>query len=56
LLGTRQTGDISFRVADLRAHEDLLDEAHAVASKLSKETASALIRRWTGDRARFARV
>ncbi|TXS94293.1 ATP-dependent DNA helicase RecG [Parahaliea maris] len=58
VLGTRQTGDMSFRIADLSVHEDLLDEARRVGAELSRDTQreSALVRRWTGDRQRFASV
>ena len=59
LLGTRQTGMAQFRVALLPEHEPLLTEAQAIASELyTRDTirAQALIARWTGRRADFARV
>ncbi len=59
LLGTRQTGMAQFRVALLPEHEPLLTEAQAIASELyTRDTirAQALIARWTGPRADFARV
>jgi ATP-dependent DNA helicase RecG len=59
LLGTRQTGMAQFRIALLPEHEPLLMEAHAIASELCARdaaTAQALIARWAGPRAEFARV
>jgi ATP-dependent DNA helicase RecG len=59
LLGTRQTGMAQFRVALLPEHESLLTEAQAIAGKLYTQDAAraqALIDRWAGPRADFARV
>lgn len=59
LLGTRQTGLAQFRVACLPEHEPLLTEAQAIASRLYTQDApraKALIARWAGPRADFARV
>ena len=59
LLGTRQTGLMSFRVARLPDHEHLLDSVEAIAEQLEQsapERMQALIERWTGERRAFARV
>ena len=59
LLGTRQTGAATFRVAQLPEHEFLLDEVQEIAGKLldhHPEVCDALIERWTGERQAFARV
>jgi len=59
LLGTRQTGLAAFRIALLPEHEDLLIEAQAVAARLYEHDhprAQALVQRWAGARADFARV
>ena len=59
LLGTRQTGLAAFRIALLPEHEDLLIEAQAVAARLYEHDlprAQALMQRWAGARADFARV
>jgi ATP-dependent DNA helicase RecG len=59
VLGTRQTGISSFRVARLPEHEFLLDEAQAVANQLvHSDTARAerLESRWTRAREAFAHV
>jgi ATP-dependent DNA helicase RecG len=59
VLGTRQTGMLQFRVADLSRDQQLLESIPAVAERLLKrnpETSAKLIRRWIGDAARFAGV
>ena len=57
--GTRQTGDLSFRVADLAKHADLLDQVASVAESIrvsEPETRSQLIARWIGHEEHFAHV
>ena len=59
LLGTRQTGLATFRVALLPEHEQLLIEAQEIAGRLYESDpgrAQALMQRWAGARADFARV
>jgi ATP-dependent DNA helicase RecG len=59
VLGTRQTGMLQFRVADLARDQSLLDRIPPVADRIlaqSPELAEKLIRRWIGDAARFAGV
>jgi len=59
VLGTRQTGMLQFRVADLARDQELLETIPAVAERLlanNPATAVKLIRRWIGDAARFAGV
>jgi ATP-dependent DNA helicase RecG len=59
VLGTRQTGMLQFRVADLSRDQGLLESIPPVADQLlSKDpkTAAKLVRRWIGDSARFAGV
>lgn len=59
LLGTRQTGLTSFRVAQLPAHEILLDQVAETAEQLIKhypDRCTLLVDRWTGERQAFARV
>ncbi len=59
VLGTRQTGMLLFRVADLARDAGLLKMIPAVADRILKEhpeQAEKLIRRWIGDAARFAGV
>jgi ATP-dependent DNA helicase RecG len=59
LLGTRQTGAMAFRIAQLPQHEDLLDLIDPVSDELAthhESLANALIERWTGERQAFARV
>ncbi len=57
LLGTRQTGLASFRVADLVRDAHLLPEVHRAAEALLAESpalADRLVDRWVGGAARFA--
>ncbi len=58
LLGTRQTGDRSFRVADWSRDQDLLDEATTLAARIENDPprAAALIERWLGSATRYATV
>jgi len=59
VLGTRQTGMMLFRVADLARDAGLLKMIPATADKLLQqhpEQAEKLIRRWVGDASRFAGV
>jgi len=59
VLGTRQTGMLQFRVADLARDQQLLESIPAVAARLlskNPERVDKLIRRWIGDAARFAGV
>ena len=59
VLGTRQTGLSSFRVARLPEHEGLLQEAQVLAKELIRSeptVANALENRWTRDRQAFGQV
>jgi len=59
VLGTRQTGMLQFRVADLARDQELLERIPPVADHLlanSPERVDKLIRRWIGEAARFAGV
>jgi ATP-dependent DNA helicase RecG len=59
LLGTRQTGLTSFRVAQLPAHEMLLEQVAEIAECLVQnypDRCTLLVDRWTGERQAFARV
>jgi ATP-dependent DNA helicase RecG len=59
LLGTRQTGLTSFRVAQLPAHEMLLEQVAEIAGCLVQnypDRCTLLVDRWTGERQAFARV
>lgn len=57
LLGTRQTGHLGFRVADLSRHQDLLTPARSAADQLLREDpkrAEALVQRWIGASLRYS--
>ena len=59
VLGTRQTGMLQFRVADLARDAHLLQRIPPVADSLLRhhpEQVDRLIHRWVGDAARFAGV
>ncbi|CAL1239667.1 ATP-dependent DNA helicase RecG [Candidatus Methylocalor cossyra] len=57
LLGTRQTGQIQFRIADLARDRALLEAVRQAAEALLRdypERVEPLIRRWVGDAAHYA--
>ncbi len=59
VLGTRQTGMLQFRVADLARDRHLLEQIPPVAMRLLRENpeqVEKLIRRWIGNSTRFAVV
>ena len=59
VLGTRQTGEQSLRVADLLRDQDLLNAARYAADRLLRdhpECVEPLIRRWIGSGARYGEV
>ncbi|VTX92419.1 ATP-dependent DNA helicase RecG [Acinetobacter ursingii] len=59
LLGTKQTGDMGFRVARLERDDHLLTQAHYVAEQILKnypKQADALLKRWLPEAPRYAYV
>ncbi len=59
VLGTRQTGLMDFRVADIQVHGDLLDRVRELAREIADQRPAQvepLIRRWLGNAERFASV
>ncbi len=59
VLGTRQTGLMSFRIADIQLHEDLLPQVRQLSGQLANgdaNTVNALIERWLGHAERYATV
>ena len=59
VLGTQQTGLMSFRVADISRDAGLLDqvrEASELVLEKHPEIIDPLIRRWLGDRINYANV
>ena len=59
VLGTRQTGLMQFRVADLENHQHLFDDIQQHAPQLLEQypaAAAALIDRWLPEREQLARV
>lgn len=59
LLGTQQTGDMGFRVANLQRDEHLLEQAHQTAYILIEQypqNAEQLVKRWLPNATRYAYV
>jgi ATP-dependent DNA helicase RecG len=59
VLGTRQTGEMQFRIADLVRHQDLLDDAQKAADLMLQRFASqalALEKSWLGGKQVYGRV
>ena len=57
LLGTRQTGQVQFRIADLTRDADLMDAVHDAAESIAGASPGAvapLIERWLGAAAMYA--
>jgi ATP-dependent DNA helicase RecG len=59
VLGTRQTGEMQFRVADLLRDQQLIPQVQQLADELlagHREVVAPLIGRWVGHNARYAVV
>ncbi|TVS11061.1 MAG: ATP-dependent DNA helicase RecG [Wenzhouxiangella sp.] len=56
VLGTRQTGMLRFRIADLARDEQLLDRVADMAATLDEVGADQLIQRWIGSAESFVDV
>jgi len=58
VLGTRQTGLMSFRLADFERDQQWLEEVRHIAPTLMDDSGrvDALIHRWLGDRMRYGDV
>lgn len=59
VLGTRQTGLMDFRIAQLPEHEGLLEDVKRIADQVRSEmpeNIDKIIQRWTGSAEQFAKV
>ena len=59
VLGTRQTGMIQFRIADLMRDQHLLDKVETAAAELLErhpDSVKPIIRRWLGHAPRYSQV
>jgi ATP-dependent DNA helicase RecG len=59
VLGTRQTGEMQFRIADLVRDQALVPQVQQLADRLISEypdCVAPLMRRWIGERVRYANV
>ena len=57
VLGTRQTGEMQFRVADLLRDQDLVETVQQTADDFLRrhpDRVEALVKRWIGERVRYA--
>ncbi|MCC8366925.1 ATP-dependent DNA helicase RecG [Xenorhabdus sp. PB61.4] len=57
LLGTRQTGNVEFKIADLLRDQSMLPEVQRIAHYIHQhypENAKALIERWLSDRSQYS--
>jgi len=56
VLGTRQTGMLRFRIADLARDSELVEKVPELVKNLTHAQADVLIERWIGDASQFADV
>jgi ATP-dependent DNA helicase RecG len=59
LLGTKQTGDVRFRIADLARDTDLLETVAAITADFAERypaQSEALVRRWVGAAEKYAQA
>lgn len=59
VLGTRQTGELSFRMADLLRDSELLHDVHQAAERIMRDHADSiepLIARWIRKKGEYAKV
>jgi len=59
VLGTRQTGDVAFKVADLSLHQDLIEQVPVMAEMINKEAPEGIepiINRWLSTCVHYAEV
>ncbi len=59
VLGTRQTGEMQFRIADLLRDQEMVPQVQAMADRLlheHPECVAPLIHRWIGDKVQYADV
>ncbi|GAB6139506.1 ATP-dependent DNA helicase RecG [Methylosoma difficile] len=59
VMGTRQTGQLQFKIADLQRDAELLDSVHAIGDQIVRahpEAVEALTERWLGSGGSYAEV
>lgn len=59
LLGTRQTGDLQFKLADMLKHSHLIPEVQKIGQQLfsqNEDICEKLISRWIGNNRRYAQA
>lgn len=59
VLGTRQTGEMQFKVADLMCHQAMVPQVQQTADSILRanpDLAKGLMARWIGDKTKYANV
>jgi ATP-dependent DNA helicase RecG len=59
VLGTRQTGEMQFRIADLLRDQDMVPQVQALADSLLENhpaCVAPLVHRWIGQKVQYADV
>jgi len=58
VLGTRQTGEVQFRIADLVRDQEMVPQVQALSDRLlaDPQLVQALIKRWLGERVNYSAV
>ena len=58
VLGTRQTGEVQFRIADLVRDQEMVPQVQALSDRLLADPplVQALIKRWLGERVNYSAV
>lgn len=60
VLGTRQTGDMRFKIADLQQHAHLMEAAqqaaHTLINEMNSQRVDALLQRWLPQGVKYAQV
>ena len=58
VLGTRQTGEMQFRIADLQRDADLLEQVQQLALQVNtnQQMVEAITRRWLGQGEEYGHV
>ncbi len=58
IIGTKQTGEVSFKVANIFQHKDIIEKAQKMVPQLlnNEEVVNGLIQRWLSHRTQFIHV
>ncbi|MGL4675236.1 MAG: ATP-dependent DNA helicase RecG, partial [Wohlfahrtiimonas sp.] len=58
IIGTKQTGEVTFKVANIFQHKEIIEKAQKMVPKLldNDEIVNGLIKRWLNHRTQFIHV